>query len=392
MDHLPEGMSAEALLAHYGEDEKILHAVVPPIFQTSLFTFDTAEELMQAMVGNPAGPPDHYSRISNPSMTVAECKLAALEGTERAKVLSSGQAALTMAVMSETGQGAHVVAVDTIYGPSKQLLTSYLPRFGVSHTYVDGRTVESVIDAVQPETTLIYLESPSSIVFRLQDIAAIAKFARERGITTMIDNTWATPLLQNPALLGVDIVCHSATKYLGGHSDLVAGVLCTDAARMDRIVRNEVNLLGSALAPFPAWLLNRGMRTLPSRIARHGETGLAVAEWLEGQSGVETVLHPGLASYPQRELALRQMRGTTGLFSFVPKVQDKEKCFAFVNALRWFGKGVSWGGHESLALPLHVHPLGWDEPTWVIRCYCGMESPTELIDDLRQAFEVSGLA
>jgi cystathionine beta-lyase/cystathionine gamma-synthase len=391
MDHLPEGMSPESLLAHFHEDEKVLHAVVPPIFQTSLFTFDTAEELMEAMLHNPAGPPDHYSRISNPSMSVVEAKLAALEGTDKAKVLGSGQAALTMAVLSETQQGSHVVAVDTIYGPSRQLLTSYLPRFGVSVTYVDGLTPESVIDAVTPETTLIYLESPSSLVFRLQDIEAIAKFAKQRGITTMIDNTWATPLLQNPALLGVDIVCHSATKYLGGHSDLVAGVLCTDSERMEKIVRNEVNLLGSALAPFPAWLLNRGMRTLPLRIARHGQTALAVANWLEAHGSVEQVMHPGLESFPQRDLFQKQMRGSTGLFSFIPKDQTREKCFAFVNALRWFGKGVSWGGHESLALPIPVTPLGWDRETWIIRCYCGMESAPELIADLKSAFEVSGL-
>jgi len=381
---LHKDLGLDTLIQHYGEEEKVHGAVAPPIYQNSLFVFDSIDELGEAMSKTPSGPQHHYSRISNPSLDIVEQKLAMLEGTETCKVLGSGQAALTMAVMSCVKQGSHIVCVDTAYGPLMQLVGDYLARFGISHTFVDGSEVNEVVAAIRPETTAIYLESPSSLIFRLQDMGAIAQIAKERGISTICDNTYNTPLHMKPHDIGIDIVCHSATKYLGGHSDLTAGILCTSNERMEKIVRYEVNLLGSILHPFQAWLLNRSLRTLSLRLSRHEETGNAVASWLEARDEIERVNHIGLATYPQRDLYKRMMSGSGGLFSFEPKIQDPVKIKAFCDSLNIFQRGVSWGGFESLVVTMPVKPLGYDRQTWVVRLFCGLEDPKDLIADLKQ--------
>lgn len=387
--HVELGLNTR--LAHFGEEVKHEGAVAPAIFQTSLFVFDTFEQFESGIVANPEGPPFHYSRIGNPSVDLAERKIANLEGTEECKLIGTGQGAITLAIMSCVMAGAHVVAVDTCYGPTRTLLSDYLVKFGVTVTFVSGLDTDEIFDAVRPETTLIYLESPSSIIFRLQDIEAVTKFARERGITTAIDNTYCTPIFSNPAKMGVDIVLHSATKYMGGHSDLTAGAVCTTKERMATMLKYEVNLLGSILAPFPAWLLTRGLRTLGIRMQRHESTGNIVAGWLSEQPQVETMNHVGLPNFAQRDLFLKQMRGSTSLFSFIPKVQDKEKVLRFIEGLELFQLGVSWGGYESLAVPIFGKPDDWPEPRWVIRLFCGLEEPEDLIADIKQSLAASGL-
>jgi len=378
-------MGVDTLLQHIGEDNKDRGAVAPPIYQNSLFVFDTMDDLLDAMANTPAGPDHHYSRISNPTLDVVEKKLAMLEGTEACKVLGCGQAALTMAVMSCVKQGSHIVCVDTAYGPLMALISDYLARFGVTHTFVEGCDVAEIEAAIRPETSVIYLESPSSLVFRLQDMEAVSKIAKSRGISTICDNTYNTPLHMRPHTLGIDIVCHSATKYLGGHSDLTAGVLCTTNERMDKIIRNEVNLLGSILHPFQAWMLNRSLRTLRLRIDRHEATANQVASWLEGRSEIARVNHVALPSYPQRALYEKMMSGSGGLFSIEPVCQDPSRVKAFVDALNLFQRGVSWGGFESLAVALPVRPIGYEKQTWIVRLFCGLEDPKDLIADLGQA-------
>jgi len=378
-------------LAHFGEDEKLKGAVAPPIFQTSLFVFDSYDNFVSGIVDKPEGPPFHYSRIGNPSVDLAERKIADLEGTETCKLFGTGQGAITAAIMSCVKSGAHVVAVDTCYGPTRYLLTEYLSRFGVKVTFVSGLDTSEIFDAVTPETSLIYLESPSSVVFRLQDVEAVTKFAREKGIATAIDNTYCTPVFSNPARMGVDMVLHSGTKFFGGHSDLTAGALCTSRSRMETLLREEVNLLGSILAPFPAWLLTRGLRTLGIRMQRHQSTGNTVASWLASQSYHSEIFHVGLPDFPQRDLFLKQMRGSTSLFSFVPKNQDQAAIMRFVEGLKLFQLGVSWGGYESLAVPLQFKPDNWPEARWIVRFFCGLEEPEDLIADMKQSFEKSGL-
>jgi cystathionine beta-lyase/cystathionine gamma-synthase len=373
------------LLQHFAEEEKPHHAVAPPIFHTSLFVYESYAEFSKAQIETPGGPPFHYSRVGNPTLDIVERKVAMLERCDACKVFSSGMAAISVAVLSAVNTGAHIVAVDTCYGVSRFMFDDYLTKFGISTTYVDGLTPESVLDAIRPETTLVYLESPSSLVFRLQDIEAITKGCREKGVTTLFDNSYASPLYQTPAAMGVDIVVHSATKYLGGHSDITAGVVASSKERIDKLIRNEVMIFGSALAPFPAWLMLRGMRTLPLRLKHHEQSANAVAAWLERHAKIERVIHLGLDSYGQKELFCKQMRGSGGLFSFIPKNQNRDAVLGLVDRLKLFQIGVSWGGFESLAVPVLLKPLGWDEETYVVRLYCGLEEPKDLIKDLEQA-------
>ncbi|MFI5386800.1 MAG: trans-sulfuration enzyme family protein [Fimbriimonadales bacterium] len=390
MEVIP-GLGFETVLTHRGEEVKNRHSVVPPIFQVSTFVFDEYEELMHAMVEDPIGPPSHYSRISNPTLDVVEQKLAVLEKTEACKLIQTGMGASFMAIMANVQQGSHIVTLDTCYGPVKLLLDKYLPKFGVHTTFVVGTNVDEWIDAIRPETTLLYLESPSSILFRLQDIEEITKETKRRKIATAIDNTYCTPMNSNPATMGVDIVLHSATKYLGGHSDLTAGAICASNEFIQGLARAELNLFGSILAPFPAWLLMRGMRTLAIRMRHYERAGNEVAAFLEGHPSVDVVHHVGLPSFTQRDLFLKQMRASSSLLSFEPKCQERDKIVAFVQALKIFQIGVSWGGHESLVVALQGQPFGYSEPRFCIRFYCGLEDTKDLIADIEQAFGASGL-
>jgi cystathionine beta-lyase/cystathionine gamma-synthase len=379
------GWRPETVAQHLGEECHVLGAVVPPIFQNSTFVHESLERFEAAMEAPPGGP-YHYSRVSNPSLDVVERKLAALEKTDRAKVFASGMAAITCAVFSAVQSGDHVVCVDTVYGPTREFLTKFLARFGVETTFVEGDDPQEFFDASRPETSLFYLESPSSVFFKLQDLAAVGKFAQERGITTVIDNTYASPVHQNPALFGIDIVCHTASKYLGGHSDIVAGALCANESRVSAMTHLEYALLGAALGPFQAWLMNRSMRTLHLRLRQAAATADRVAEFLRSRAEVDEVFHVGLPDYPQAELRDRQMTGWGGLLSFVPKFQDKGKVVKFCESTKVFAMGVSWGGHESLVVPLECRPMHWKDPRFVVRLYCGLEHPDDLVEDLTAAF------
>lgn len=383
-----EGKRAATMIQHFGEPKRSGDPVAPPIAQTSLFVFDTVDELWEAQQ-EPLGPPYDYSRLRNPTLDILEQKLAMLEGTERCKVYGSGMGAISAALMSCLSAGSHVVALDTCYGPTKQLLREYLPRFGVEATFVDGLTPESFFEAVRPNTRCLYLESPGSILFRILDLRRLASFCQERGITTIHDNSYATPLHQKPAEMGIDIVVHSATKYLAGHSDVCAGALCTSSERMRSIVQQETALFGAALAPFPAWLTLRGLRTLPMRMAWARESGNRVSAYLASHPLVEQVHHIGMSNHPQRQLIDAQMAGPSSLLSFTPKVQDMDWVKRFIEALDIFQIGVSWGGFESLSVPIWMHPLDWPEPKWVIRFYCGFEDPGDLIDDIERAFQAA---
>ena len=387
MNDFPDDAELATRLQHFAEEDKPHRAVVPPIFQNSLFVYESYADLTKAMQETPGGPPFHYSRIGNPTVDVVERKVAMLEKTQAAKVFGSGMGAISAAMMSCLHNGSHMVVVDTCYGVTRHMLDNYLPKLGVTKTYVDGLTPESVLDAIRPETTLVYLESPSSLVFRLQDLEAIAKGCREKGVPTLVDNSWASPVFQNPAEFGIDIVVHSATKYLGGHSDITAGVVAGSLARISELIKNEVAIFGALLAPFPAWLMLRGMRTLPVRMRYHEQSANVVAAWLEEHPRVELVRHVGLDSFDQPELRAKQLRGTGSLFSFIPKNQNWEEIVRFVESLRIFQIGVSWGGFESLAVPLQVEPIGWP-PTNLVRLYCGLEEPGDLIKDLEQALEI----
>lgn len=371
-------------LIHLEEDPNTFNAVAPPIYQTSLFTFERTADLLESLAQPAHTPPHHYSRLSNPNVDQAARKIAMLEGGEAAKMTASGQGAVALPILANTAAGAHVVAIDTVYYPGRKFLT-YLEKFGVSHTLVDGRDADQIRDAIRPETTLIYMETPSSIVMRCQDVPKVAQYAREKGVTTMIDNTYSTPLNFQPLAHGVDIVVHSGTKYFSGHSDLTAGVVVTSKERIDSMIANELDNVGSHLPPFPAWLLVRGLRTLPLRMRHHEMCANTVAGWLEGRPEVERVYHLGLDTYEQREWVKNHFKGTTGLFSFQPKTQDPEKVMAFCDALTLFQRGVSWGGYESLVIAMPVTNEGFGGTRWMVRMFCGLEEPADLMRDIENA-------
>lgn len=379
------GWRAETIAQHLGEEEYVLGAVVPPIFQNSTFVFENWDDFVNASQKT-FGPPYHYSRMTNPTCEVAEVKIAALEGTERCKLFVSGMAAISTAILSSVKAGDHVVCVDSCYGPTRQLIADYLPKFGVSSTFVVGEDPQEVFDACRPETKLIYLESPTSIVFRLQDLAAIGAFARGRGITTAIDNTYSSPLYQNPAQFGIDFVLHTGSKYLGGHSDLIAGALCCSEERLAGLMKNELPIFGNSLPPFQAWLVTRSLRTMHLKIRAVREAADKVAAFLKSHPGVEQVFHVGDDDHPQRDLRDKQMSGWTGLLTFMPRDQRRESVRAMTEALRLFRLGVSWGGHESLVVPLEFQAMDWPEKKWLVRLYCGLEHPDDLTADLDQAF------
>ncbi|RUZ69325.1 hypothetical protein EN947_31000, partial [Mesorhizobium sp. M7A.F.Ca.US.003.02.2.1] len=336
-DYLTE---AATLLAH---DEPFPGgAVVPPIYQTSLFTFANYAEMADTFAGKRRQP--IYSRGDNPTVMEFEARVAALEGAEAARGFSSGMAAISATVLAFVGAGERIVAVRNCYGDAYRLFERLLPRLNIKVDYVDGSDPDAVAAAL-PGAKLLYLESPTSMIFELQDIAHLTRLAKEQGIVTTIDNSWATPVFQKPITHGVDLVLHSASKYLGGHSDTVAGVVAGSAAHIKHINEQTYSYLGGKLSPFEAWLLLRGLRTLPLRLPHHMKSGLTIAERLKAHANVERVNHPVYSNHPGKAT----LAGYAGLFSF--EVTDDIDIPVFVDALKYFRIGVSWGGHESLVVP-----------------------------------------
>lgn len=373
------------IAAHEGDTPEVWQgAVAPPIYETSLFTFPTFEAAQAAFRGDGAYI---YTRGWNPTVRIAEQKIAALEGGEACKVFASGMAAVSSALLRCLRQGDHVVAVRSLYSVTRRFLVEFAPRFGITHTFVEGRDVDEIARAIRANTKVLYLESPTSLMFELQDLRACADLARRRGIVTIIDNSWATPVFQRPIELGIDIVVHSASKYLSGHSDVVAGALIASRRIVDEIFHHEHAILGGNIGPFEAWLLVRGLRTLPVRMPVHQAGAMAVARFLAAHPRVRAVHYPGLEDHPQHELGRRQMSGTSGLLSLELDA-GLDGARAFTNALRLFAIGVSWGGYESLVLPVAVTDVDASAggyPTGLIRLHIGLEEPAALIEDLDRA-------
>ena len=389
-----EKLHPETLMSHLGEDrEKNQGAVVPPIYQNSLFTFEDWDAIDKAFDDRVNS--NIYTRGHNPSVRVAEDKIAALAGGERAKLLGSGMAAISAALLHYLKAGDHVVTIKTLYGPASSLLGSYLvEKMGIGVTYVSGEDVEEFRSAVRENTRLFYLESPSTAVFAMQDIREVSDLAKSRGIHTVIDNTWATPLFQKPLQMGVDLEVHSCSKYLGGHSDIVSGVVIGREEDIHSISSREHELLGAKMAPFEAWLLTRSLRTFHMRMERHQKSAKRIAEYLEKHPGIRRVIYPGLPSFPQYELGCKQMNGYSGLMSFELDTDDLRAIKRFVNALELFRIGVSWGGHESLVYAPAISYLKelprerfreMGIAPGLIRISVGLENCDDLINDLEQA-------
>lgn len=379
-------MEISEIINQLGEErENYFNAVIPPVLQSSNFAFSSVADLREAL-GNEFKRPI-YTRGNNPAVEILRKKIAALEKAEDALVMGSGSAAISCAVLPHVSSGDHVVCVENCYGWTKTLLQSLLHRFGVESTFVDGSDTQKIFDATQDNTTLIYLESPTSFMMELQDLSAIAQFAHAREITTICDNSWASPLVQNPIALGIDLVVHSATKYLNGHSDVVAGVVCGSAEKIQAIFQGEYMTLGPTLSPHDAWLLTRSLRTLPIRMERVQATTREVISFLARDKSIEKIIYPMHESHSQHDLARKQMCGGAGLFSIQLKAHDSEAIERFCDSLTHFLIAVSWGGYESLVIPSIALKEGHGFPENLIRISIGLEDPELLIKDLSQALD-----
>jgi len=321
------------ILNELGEDrERYFNAMAPPIMQTSNFKVNTVEALKKLFADEYSGY--LYSRGLNPTVDILRKKLAALDAAEDALVFSSGAAAIFAGVLANVKSGDHIVSVDKPYSWAQRMFDVILPRFGVSTTYIDGTRIENFERAILPSTRLIYLESPNSWSFALQDLRAVAALAKAENIVTMIDNSYCTPLYQKPIELGIDLSMQTATKYIGGHSDTLGGVLSGSGAMIKKIFDSEYLNIGSGIQPFNAWLLIRGLRTLPARLDRITQTTAKVIGYLQKHPMVESVLFPLDPGFPQYELARQQMTGACGLFSFYVKTPNRERIVQFCESLR----------------------------------------------------------
>lgn len=384
-------MTLSEIINQYGEErENYFNAVSPPIIQSSNFRYTSVNEMRKAL-----GDEYHhhvYTRGNNPTVEILRKKLAALEGAEDALVTSSGAAAIACAVIANVKTGDHVICVSKPYTWTNVLLNQLLSKFGVETTMVDGRSIENFENAIQPNTRLIYLESPNSILFELQDLEAVATIAKRRNILTVIDNTYGTSLYQKPISLGVDIVIHTGTKYLAGHSDVVSGVICGSSVMMEKIFKTELMTLGNVISPFDAWLMIRGLRTYPLRLNRSAESAGKVVSFLKSHPKIDKIFYPFLEGNEQYILAKRQMSGCSGMFSVLLKVTEFSAIEKFCESLRLFLMAVSWGGFESLVFPaVAMFDQGSakdsDVPWNLVRFYIGLEEPDELIADIASALE-----
>jgi cystathionine beta-lyase/cystathionine gamma-synthase len=382
-------MSLSYILNELGEDRELyFNAIAPPIMQTSNFAFKTVDALRKNFEDEMSGY--LYSRGINPTIDILRKKLAALDGAEDALVFNSGAAAIYAAVVTFVKTGDHIVSVRQPYTWAQKLFDHILPRFGITTTYIDGTRIEHFEAALQPNTALIYTESPNSWTYELQDLAAVAQLARSKGIITVCDNSYCTPLYQQPVKLGIDLALQSATKYIGGHSDTVAGVLTGSAVHMRRIFELEYLAIGSGIQPFNAWLLIRGLRTLQTRLERISATTAEVVNYLKQHPQVEQVIFPFDPAFPQYELAKRQMSGACGLCTVVLKASEYGQVQRFCESLKHIMMAVSWGGHESLIIPkcagLPAARFDAANPQHrMIRLYAGLEDAAYIIADLEQA-------
>lgn len=382
-------MDISHILNELGEDRSLHYgAVSPPIYQTSNFCFPNVAE-MRAALKDEMGVP-FYTRGNNPTVEVLRKKVAALEGTEDCLVFGSGSAAISSAVLSQVKAGDHIVCVQKPYSWTHTLLTKMLSRFSVEFSFIDGTDPANWEAACKPNTRLFIMESPNSVTFEMQDVPAVVAIAKKRGIVTLLDNSYASPLNQNAASWGVDILCHSATKYLAGHSDTVAGVVCSSHAIIKQIFEGEFMTLGGIISPHDAWLIIRGLRTLEIRMDRVASSTAKVVAFLEQHPGVAKMYYPFSKSHPQHDLAVRDMKKGTGQFSILLNAETLEQADIFLDSLKRFLLACSWGGYESLVFPTSAlydsQNYGKTTLPWtLVRFYVGLEDPDVLIADLDNA-------
>lgn len=398
------GSASDTFLRKAGFATKAVHggqspcpatgAVTTPIYQTSAFVFRDVAEGAAKFAGEQPG--FIYSRLGNPTLRALEEKMALLEGGEDAAAAASGMAAISGAFLALASRGDHIVSQRVIYGSTHSLLSGLLPDLGIEVTFVDRPTPDEVQRALRPNTKVLFIETPSNPTLELVDLPVLAALARERGVITVVDNTFMSPYLQRPLEFGVDVVVHSATKYIGGHGDVIGGVVVGGKDVIQAVKSRALKDLGGILGPFDAWLLIRGLKTLPLRMEKHSRNALTVARFLAGHPAVAKVYYPWLETDPQYELAQRQMKAGGGVVSFELKA-GYEACVATLNAVRLCHLAVSLGDVDTLI----EHPasmthsvIPFEERLAVgitdnlIRLAVGIEDAEDIIADLDQALEV----
>ena len=386
-------MREETTVVHSGlHPERHQGAVNPPVFHASTILSETVGEYRRRRKNWILEQPGtYYGRFGTPTIESLQEAIAALEGGHRSVVYPSGLAACAGALLAFLSAGDHLLMSDTVYGPTRNFANGILKRFGVRTTFFDPLAGGSIEALIRPETRVIYLESPGSLTFEVQDVPAIAEAAHRRGITVIADNTWATPLYFKPFAHGVDVSVQSATKYIVGHSDAMLGAI-TCAKEAWPKLRRSTHELGQTAGPDDVYLGQRGLRTLAVRLKRHWESGVALAEWIARQPEVERVLHPALPGDPGYAIWKRDFTGACGLFGVVLKegVTDGALC-AMIDGLELYGIGSSWGGFESLIVPFDPRETRsatqWPHKGPCFRVHAGLENFEDLMADLEVGFK-----
>ncbi|MFQ5985481.1 MAG: cystathionine beta-lyase [Alphaproteobacteria bacterium] len=382
-------MKEDTLIVTAGRRPFDHHGVVnPPVYRASTVLFPTVAALRHA--DRHRFEVVRYGRYGTPTTFALEEAVAALEGGHRSVATGSGLAAIAVALTTFLNAGDHLLMVDAAYGPTRRLCDRMLKRFGVETTYYDPLIGAGITGFIRPNTRVVFLESPGSLTFEVQDVPAIAAAARERGVVVVMDNTWASPLFFKPFEHGVDVSIQAATKYIVGHSDAMLG-LVTTTEEVYEAVRWAAVTVGAAAGPDDCYLAQRGLRTISVRLTRHQETGLALARWLKDRPEVERVMHPALPDDPGHALWKRDFTGASGLFGVVLKPCSENAVAAMLDGMELFGMGWSWGGYESLMVP--VNPAKWRTATrWTargptLRIHAGLEDSDDLIADLERGLE-----
>lgn len=389
-------LGSETRISHLGREPREQAGLVNrPVHRGSTFLFERVADLEAAKKARFSKGQLFYGRFGTPDVFAFEDAVSELEGGEASVAVPSGLAACVLPLVAFLKPGDHVLVTDAIYEPTRTSLMAFIARSGVDVEFYNPRTGAGIETLCRDNTKVIYLESPGSLTFEVQDIPAITAIARRRGILTVCDNTWATGYFCNAFALGVDVVAQSATKYLIGHSDSMLGVV-TCKEHLHCQLREAANWMGYRVSPDDVFLAARGLRTLPVRLERHQQNGIALAQWLAAQPQVRRVLHPALEGHPDHALWKRDFRGASGLFAIILDTSSHKRAVAFIEALRLFGLGFSWGGFESLVLlgdPAHARTATvWNDDGVLIRIHAGLENPDDLKADLANALAIAGTA
>lgn len=378
-------------LAHLGRDSANNHGIVnPPVYHASTVLYESLADVRTRQKPLRKGE-TQYGRAGTPTTFAFEDTVAALDGGYGAVALPSGLAAVAAAYLSFVEQGDHILVSDSVYQPNRRFCLGPLKDFGVETEFYDPHIGADIAKLIRPNTKVIFVESPGSLTFEVQDIPAIAAAAHEKDVVVLADNTWASPFFCRPLELGVDVVVHAGTKYLVGHADAMLGVIVAKTKELYQRIRTRSQLYGYTVGPDDLYLGLRGIRTLSVRMARHHETGLKLAQWLQARPEVAEVFHPGLPDNPGHAIWQRDFSGASGLFGLALKPCSDRQLAAMVDNFEIFGMGFSWGGYESLCVvstPSKIRTaVPWTHEGPTIRLHAGLEDPEDLIADLAAGLE-----